>query len=75
MTRTPFKTIWVGRIGSKRDQPSVITDALRCRDVGGQGDTKTLLEKFWHFPKFQLKRDQKMLLEQINSNFLQIEAP
>ena len=42
MTRTPSKTIWVGRIGSKRDQPLVNTDALYCRDVGGHRDTKTL---------------------------------
>ena len=42
MTRTPSKTIWVGRIGSKGDQPLVTTDALYCRGVGGHRDTKTL---------------------------------
>ena len=61
MTRTPSKTIWVGRIGSKGDQPLVTTDALYCRGVGGHRDTKTLtkLKIFGIFRKVRSKGTRK----------------
>ena len=62
MTRTPSKTIWVGRIGSKRDQPLVTTDALYCRGGGGgHRDTKTLtkLKNFGIFRNVRSKGTRK----------------
>ena len=61
MTRSPSKTIWVGRIGSKGDQPLVTTDALYCRGVGGHRDTKTLtkLKIFGIFRNFRSKGTRK----------------
>ena len=43
MTRTPSKTIWVGRIGSKRDQPLVTTDALYYGGGGAMGTPKGIM--------------------------------
>ena len=77
MTRSPSKTIWMGRIGSKGDQPLVTTDALYCRGVGAHRDTKTLtkLENFGIFRKVRLKGTRKSFRSKEIPTFCNMNHP
>ena len=77
MTRTPSKTIWVGRIGSKRDQPLVTTDALYYRGVGGHRVIKTLtkLKNFGMFQKVRSKGTRKSFRSKEIPTFCNMNHP
>ena len=77
MTRTPSKTIWVGRIGSKRDQPLVTTDALYYRGVGGHRGIKTLtkLKNFGIFRNVRSKGTRKCFWSKEIPTFCNMNHP
>ena len=77
MTRTPSKTIWVGRICSQRDQPLVTTDALYYRGVGGHRGIKTLtkLKNFGIFRKVRSKGTRKSFWSKEIPTFCNMKHP